>query len=69
MNRKRSGLFVTIWCEAAKGLKCWSNLTNISYCAMKILPYQNERGDKNTCLEFHPTNSKQVSYVLSLIIL
>jgi len=24
MNRKRSGLFVTIWCEAAKGLKCWS---------------------------------------------
>ena len=22
MNRKRSGLFVTIWCEAAKGLKC-----------------------------------------------
>lgn len=69
MNRKRSGLFVTIWCEAAKGLKCWSNLINISYCAMKILPYQNERGDKNTCLEFHPTNSKQVSYVLSLIIL
>ena len=24
MNRKRSGLFVTIWCEAAKGLKCLS---------------------------------------------
>jgi len=24
MNRKRSGLFVTIWREAAKGLKCWS---------------------------------------------
>ena len=24
MNRKRSGLFVTIWCEAAKGLKYWS---------------------------------------------
>lgn len=24
MNRKRSGLFVTIWCEAAKGLKCGS---------------------------------------------
>ena len=23
MNRKRSGLFATIWCEAAKGLKCW----------------------------------------------
>ena len=20
---KRSGLFATIWCEAAKGLKCW----------------------------------------------
>ena len=23
-EQKRSGLFVTIWCEAAKGLKCWS---------------------------------------------
>ena len=42
MSRKHSGLFAAIWCEAAKGLKCWSNLINISYCAMKILPYQNE---------------------------
>lgn len=24
MSRKHSGLFAAIWCEAAKGLKCWS---------------------------------------------
>ena len=35
MNRKRSSFFVTIWCEATKGLKCWSIwLTSV------IVPWQ-----------------------------
>ena len=42
MNRKLSGLFVTIWYEARKGIEMLVNLINISYCAMKILPYQDE---------------------------
>ena len=35
MNRKHSGLFVAIWCEAAKELKCWS-----IWSALVIVPWK-----------------------------
>ena len=43
MSRKHSGLYAVIWYEAAKeskkGIEMMVNLINISYCAMKLLPY------------------------------
>ena len=42
MTRKRSGLFATIWYGVARGIEMLVNLINISYCAMKILPYQDK---------------------------
>ena len=42
MNRKRSGLFCNYMVRSRKGIEMLVNLINISYCAMKILPCQNE---------------------------
>ena len=42
MNRKRSGLFCDYMVRSRKGIEMLVNLINISYCAMKILPYQDK---------------------------
>lgn len=41
MNKKDSGHCAAIWYAAIR-VEMLVNLINISYCAMKLLPYQDE---------------------------
>ena len=43
MSRKPSGHFCSYMVRNCKGIEMLVNLINICYCAMKILPYQDEQ--------------------------
>ena len=52
--------FYSYMVRSCKGIEMLVNLTNISYCAMKILPYQNEHFS-----EYHTKSVQEFRFELS----
>ncbi|MFR8426666.1 MAG: hypothetical protein ACLVCH_02675 [Roseburia inulinivorans] len=62
MSRKHSGLCATM-VRSRKGIEMLVNLINISYCAMKLLPYQDK-----TFSEYRTKSVQEFRFELSRVL-